>query len=49
MLMRIIPLTSTLFFAEQRDPDLVFGTHDTRQATADRALGFHVPGSPSGT
>lgn len=44
-----IHLASALLFAERRDPGLVFGTHDTRQATAARALGFKVSGVSSRT
>lgn len=40
-----IHLASALLFAERRDAGLVFGTHDTRQATAARALGFQVLGT----
>ena len=44
-----IHLASALLFAERRDAGLVFGTHDARQATAARALGFQVLGTASGT
>lgn len=44
-----IHLASALLFAERRDAGLVFGTHDTRQANAARALGFKVLGTASGT
>ncbi len=44
-----IHLASALLFAERRDADLVFGTHDSRQATAARALGFRVLGTASST
>ena len=44
-----IHLASALLFAERRDVGLVFGTHDTRQATAARTLGFKVLGIPAGT
>lgn len=44
-----IHLASALLFAERRDPGLVFGTHDTRQATAARALGFKASGVSSRT
>ena len=41
-----IHLASALLFAERRGSDLVFGTHDRRQATAARALGFKVLWAP---
>ena len=40
-----IHLASALF-AERRGSDLVFGTHDRREATAARALGFKVLWAP---
>ena len=40
-------LASALLLTAQRDVDLVFGTHDRRQATAARALGFQVLGTPA--
>lgn len=42
-----IHLATALLFAERRNPDLVFATHDIRQATAARALGFKVLGAPA--
>ena len=39
-------LASALLLTAQR-VDLVFGTHDRRQATAARALGFQVLGTPA--
>lgn len=44
-----IHLASALLFAERSEPLLVFGTHDRRQATAARALGFAVVGSATRT
>ncbi len=44
-----IHLASALLFAERRGAGLVFGTHDLRQATAARALGFAVLGAPART
>ena len=41
-----IHLASALLFAERRGSGLVFGTHDRRQATAARALGFEVLWAP---
>ena len=41
-----IHLASALLFAERRVSGLVFGTHDRRQATAARALGFEVLWAP---
>ena len=40
-----IHLASALLFRERRREDIVFGTHDDRQATAARALGFEVIGT----
>ncbi len=37
-----IHLASALLLGERRGDDLAFGTHDRRQATAARALGFAV-------
>ena len=42
-----IHLASALVFAERREGGLVFGTHDRRQATAARALGFKVLWAPT--
>ena len=41
-----IHLASALLLEERRDGGLVFGTHDRRQATAARALGFDVLWAP---
>jgi hypothetical protein len=37
-------LASALLWRERRDADLVFATHDPRQARAARALGFECVG-----
>ncbi len=39
-----VHLASAQLFAEHRKTGLLFGTHDRRQATAARALGFEVVG-----
>ena len=39
-------LASALLFEERHEAGLVFGTHDRSQATAARALGFDVVGTP---
>ena len=44
-----IHLASALLFAQYREADLVFGTHDRRQANAARALGFAVVGATTRT
>jgi hypothetical protein len=42
-------LASALLYRESRREDLVFATHDRRQATAALALGFEVVGVAVGT
>jgi hypothetical protein len=38
-------VATALVYRERRAPDLVFATHDRRQARAAAALGFEVIGS----
>ena len=40
-----IHLATAMLFRERRRADLAFATHDTRQATAARALGFETVGT----